>query len=126
MMRTPARQWLRERLPKLLFWAASAFTFVMAVMPHPLQLPGSPSDKVEHIVAFLTLAGLSAWAYPRSSRVRLLVGLSLFGAAIELVQAIPALHRDSDVVDWLADTVAAAAMLTALYWYRERSQSGST
>ncbi len=126
MMRAPARQWLRARLPKLLFWAASAFTFVMAVMPHPPQLPGSPSDKVEHIIAFLTLAGLSTWAYPRSSWVRLLVGLSLFGAAIELVQAIPALHRDSDVVDWLADTVAAAAMLAALYWYRERSQSGPT
>jgi hypothetical protein len=28
-----------------------------------------------------------------------------------MIQAIPALHRDSDVVDWVADTVAAGAVL---------------
>ena len=51
--------------------------------------------------------------------MRLLVGLSLFGAAIEVVQAIPALHRDSDVSDWLADTIAAVAVVLLLVrWWR--------
>src|SRR3954452_23237759 len=88
-----------------LFWAAAAFAFVMGIIPHPPELPGAPSDKVQHIVAFATLALLGSRAYPRTAQARILVGLALFGALIEIIQAIPALHRDSDVVDWLADMV---------------------
>jgi VanZ family protein len=50
--------------------------------------------------------------------LKLLVGLSLFGAFIEVVQAIPALHRDSDVKDWIADTIAAGAVLLLVRWWR--------
>src|SRR4051812_5596576 len=88
------------------FWAAAVFAFVMAVLPQPPQLPGNPSDKIEHMVAFATLGLLGAWAYAGSSLLRLVAGLSLFGAMIELVQAIPALHRDCDIKDWVADTFA--------------------
>jgi hypothetical protein len=107
--------------PRLLFWGAALFAFVMAVLPHPPQVPGHPSDKVEHVVAFATLAGLGAWAYGRAPLLRLAAGLSLFGALIELVQAIPALHRDSDALDWIADTVACGAVLLAV-WCRRRSR----
>ena len=102
------------------FWAAALFAFVMAVLPHPPQLPGEPEDKVQHVLAFATLALLGGFAFERMRLVALLVRLSLFGALIEVVQAIPALHRDSDVVDWLADTIAAAAVL-ALIAYRRRA-----
>ena len=51
---------------------------------------------------------------------RLLVGLSLYGAFIELVQAIPALNRDSDVKDWIADTIAAGAVLLLVALWRRR------
>ena len=94
----------------------------MAVLPHPPEMPGEPNDKVQHIIAFATLAALGSFAYPRTPLVRLLAALSLFGAFIEVVQAIPVLHRDSDVLDWLADTAAAAAVL-ALVWWRQRSAS---
>jgi hypothetical protein len=50
----------------------------------------------------------------------LVAGLSLFGALIELAQAIPALHRDSDPLDWVADTVACTAVLVALRWWTRR------
>src|SRR4051794_18857902 len=94
-------------LRRLLFWAAASFAFVMAVLPHPPELPGAPSDKIQHMAAFATLGVLGAWGYARTALVQLLAGLSLFGAFIELVQAIPDLHRDSDVKDWIADTIAA-------------------
>src|SRR5215212_9586394 len=110
----------REAIWRLLFWAAAAFAFVMAVLPHPPELPGSPSDKVQHIAAFATLGLLAAWAYAGTSTLRLIAGLSLFGALIELVQAIPALHRDSDPIDWLADTVACALVLLLVRWWRAR------
>jgi len=91
----------------------------MAVLPHPPDVPGHLNDKVKHILAFMTLAALGSFAYPRTALARLLVGLSLFGAFIEVVQAIPVLHRDSDIMDWVADTAAVAVVL-ALVWWRRR------
>ena len=104
----------------MIFWAAACFAFVMAVLPQPPEVPGEPNDKVQHIAAFATLALLGSFAYPATALVRLLAGLSLFGAFIEVVQAIPALHRDSDVVDWIADTLAVAVVLLIVRWWRKR------
>ena len=103
---------------RLLFWAAALFAFVMAVLPHPPELPGEPSDKIQHVAAFATLGLLGAWAYARSPLLHLLAGLSLFGAVIEIVQAIPSLNRDSDVIDWIADTLACGIVLGIAAWRR--------
>ena len=110
----------RIRSLRTIFWTAMVFAFVMAVLPHPPQLPGAPSDKVQHIAAFLVLGALASLAYPRTSPVYLATALSLFGAVIELVQLIPALNRDGDPVDWIADTAAAGLMLIFLHWLRAR------
>ncbi|MGE5562502.1 MAG: hypothetical protein ACM3ZV_04250 [Bacillota bacterium] len=105
---------------RLLFWAAVAVSLVMALIPHPPQLPGHPSDKIQHIGAFLTMGLLGSLAYPRLGTVRLVVALSLFGAFIEVAQAIPALHRDSDPLDWLADTIACGIAVAAAQWWLTR------
>jgi VanZ family protein len=84
-------------------------------------LPGEPSDKVQHITAFAMLALLGSFAYPATKLIGLLGSLSLFGAIIEIVQAIPALHRDSDVVDWIADTAAVIVVLLTIRWWRGRA-----
>jgi VanZ family protein len=110
------------RLLRIAFWTAMAFAFVMAVLPQPPRLPGDPSDKILHITAFAVLAALAAAAYPRTRIAWLLGGLSLFGAAIEVVQAIPSLHRDADVIDWLADTAAAGLVLGLAALVRARGQ----
>lgn len=94
-----------------LFWATLAFTFYMAVKP-PGTGPGLfPWDKAEHFTAFYVLTGLGAAAFPR--RPLWLIGLSLsaFGALIELVQALPIVHRDCDVWDWVADTIGVLAVI---------------
>jgi VanZ family protein len=96
---------------RALFWAAAAFAFVMASLPKPPQLPGDPGDKVQHIIAFAVLALLARLGWLNVSGRRLLAGLSAFGALIELVQAIPALGRHADWIDWAADTVAAGLVL---------------
>ena len=100
-----------RRLLPYAFWAALLFACVMAVLPKPPQLPGQPSDKIQHILAFTVLAGLAAAAYPGARLLKILLLLSAFGALIEFVQTIPALHRDGDWVDWIADTAAAAVVL---------------
>jgi VanZ family protein len=93
----------------------------MAVLPHPPEVPGNPNDKVQHIAAFATLSLLGSFAYPRTSLTNLLLRLSLFGAFIEVAQAIPVLHRDSDVWDWAADTVAVIVVLLLVRFWRKRS-----
>jgi hypothetical protein len=55
--------------------------------------------------------------------MRLLLGLSLFGAFIEVVQAIPALHRDTDIWDWVADTAAVAAVLALVWLWRRAARA---
>ena len=101
---------LTRFLPAL-FWAAAIFAFTMAVLPKPPRLPGDPADKVQHVIAFLTLAGLAASAYPRARLIGLALALSGFGMLIEIVQMVPALNRDAEFLDWAADSVAAALVL---------------
>ena len=113
--------WSASRTARGLFWAAALFAFVMALLPHPPHFRIEPSDKIQHVTAFATLGLLGAWAYPTAKAVKLLLWLSLFGAAIELFQAIPVLHRDSDVLDWLADTLASGVVLAIVSWWRARS-----
>ena len=96
---------------RALFWAAAGFAFVMASLPKPPQLPGDPGDKVQHIIAFAVLALLARLGWLNVSGWRLLVGLSAFGALIELVQAIPTLGRHADWIEWAADTIAAGLVL---------------
>lgn len=112
----------RRRLTilRLIFWSAVLFAFVMAIVPRPPELPGAPNDKIQHISAFVVLGSLAFFAYPGTKRIFVGLGLSLFGALIEFVQAIPALHRDSDILDWIADTIAAALILILLHWLHGR------
>jgi VanZ family protein len=108
---------IRRYLPHA-FWAAMLFGFVMAVLPKPVALPGNPSDKVQHIVAFLVLAALASLAYPRAKPLKIGIGLCAYGALIEFVQMIPALNRDAELLDWIADTVAASVVLVLFALFR--------
>jgi hypothetical protein len=102
---------IRTHFRAAVLWVAAAFTLVMAALPHPPRLPGQPEDKILHILAFVVLTALALAAYPRAAWWRVVLGLSAFGALIEFVQAIPALHRDADWLDWVADTGAVLVVL---------------
>lgn len=108
---------------RLLFWAACAYAFAMAITPRPPELP--VSDKIQHIFGFLVLAVLGRLAYPETKKRMLLLGLMAFGALIELAQALPIIHRDSDPLDWLADTGAALTVFVIVavwgYFHARRS-----
>ena len=111
----------RTSILRTIFWIAIAISFLAAINPLPPQLPGQPNDKVQHMMAFLMLGALAFFAFPRTRPIVLLAWLSAFGAFIELVQMIPVLHRDGDIFDWIADTAAAAVILTALHLIRAAS-----
>lgn len=96
------RRWLRW-----MFFAAAAFALVMALLPKPPQLPGEPGDKIQHMIAFFTLGAMSAAGWRQRPDLFLLAMLALFGASIEVFQMTPALHRDAEFFDWIADVAAA-------------------
>ncbi|MES2494198.1 MAG: hypothetical protein V4579_13075 [Pseudomonadota bacterium] len=103
-----------QRISAVLFWIVLAAASILAIMPQPPQLPSDAlGDKFNHMLAFAVLAGLAAAAWPRAPRWKVIAWLSAIGALIELVQAIPMLHRDCDVRDWVADTLA-VIVVTAL------------
>lgn len=86
----------------------------MALLPQPPALPGAPGDKIQHMLAFFVLGAVAAAGWREVSAVKLFAGLAVFGGAIELFQTIPALHRDADPLDWIADMAAALAALCAV------------
>jgi VanZ family protein len=106
---------------RLGFWIALAFAIVMALLPQPPHMPGDPSDKVMHILAFAVLSGLGAAAYPMARLLWLGVKLSAVGALIEFAQMIPALHRDAQLSDWIADTGAIVIVLILASLVRARN-----
>ncbi len=107
-----------NRLVNLLFRYSGAvlaiYWVALFIGTHIPQLPNvAPDvpyfDKVLHFSAYAGLAFLLAAAFTMrlsmSARryVAIFVGLSLYGALDELIQAIPGLGRQADVMDWLAD-----------------------
>jgi hypothetical protein len=114
-------------LLRVLFWLALIFAVTMAVLPKPPKLPiDSYGDKFAHILAFATLAGLGGLGFGAERRWRLAERLSFTGAMIEVVQAIPALNRDCDIRDWIADTLAVVVVTAVLAWLLPRSGGDAT
>jgi hypothetical protein len=79
------------------------------------RVPGNPSDKIQHMIAFGVLASLASHAYLRASLVKIGLCLAGFGALIEILQSIPVLHRDASAIDWMADCGAVAVVLVVTH-----------
>ncbi len=110
----------------LAFWAALTFAMVMALLPAPPHIPVDRlGDKFEHMLAFGVLSGLGAAAYPVLRLRVLALALSAVGALIEVLQAIPQLHRDSDPRDWIADSLAIGLVLVAVKLWQRRFSSAA-
>ena len=106
---------------RLALFVAIAFAVTMALLPKPPQIVPIANDKAQHMLAFATLALLAALAYPKAQLFRIGERLSFLGAMVEVLQSIPALHRDCDIRDWIADTIAICVMLLIVATVRRRS-----
>jgi hypothetical protein len=101
---------------KTAFWLALTFAVTMAVLPHPPHVVLDRwGDKFEHMMAFGTMTMLAAFAFPAMPRWRIAERLSFVGALIEVVQSVKWLHRDCDIRDWVADTIAILVVLGVLW-----------
>ena len=62
---------------------------------------------------------LAALSYPTARLFRIGERLSFLGALIEVLQSIPSLHRDCDIGDWIADTIAIAVVVAIIALVRQ-------
>jgi hypothetical protein len=108
------------------FWAMIAVVYALAVMPSSQAPDLGAGDKINHIAAFLTLTLMGRAAYRAQPGWRLGVGLSLFGALIELTQSIPILRRDASAWDWAADSAAICVALTLSMAFERRIPARAT
>lgn len=99
--------------------AATIFAVTMALLPHPPDVV-EVGDKYQHMAAFGTLTILYALAFPATPLLRIGERLSFLGALIEVFQSIPSLHRDCDVMDWVADTFIIIVVLAVIALGRHR------
>ena len=81
------------------------------------QAPPGPdgSDKVVHLIAFAALA----FPLARTGRIGLipvLLGASVFGGLIELIQ--PSFGRSADMQDWIADIAGVVLGIVLALLYR--------
>lgn len=103
------------RLLRLAFWAALLFAVAMALLPHPPDLGTyRMGDKFNHMMAFAVLSALAALGFPGADLWRMAERLSLLGALIEVMQALPALGRDCDIRDWIADSAAIVVVMAMM------------
>ena len=88
----------------------------MALLPRAPALPLEQGDKVMHMLAFMTLGALAVAGWRERSALAIFAALAILGGAIESFQAIPALHRDAEWLDWIADMAAALAAIVLVRW----------
>jgi VanZ family protein len=100
---------LPRRIRLALYAAAALVLTYMALAPTE-DVPGAELvwDKAEHAAswAVLTLAGLAL-----STKRRWAIGVFtvVFGAVIEVLQAVMPFGRDGNFADWIADIIGVAA-----------------
>jgi VanZ family protein len=89
------------------FWLACLGVAILSLLPGE-AIPSVFNfwDKAQHSLAFAGLSLLGLWSY-LSRRNRVLLGLLLFGAVIEIAQAMTT-WRAGDLRDWAADGLGIA------------------
>ncbi|WP_174301014.1 hypothetical protein [Caulobacter sp. S45] len=101
----------------VLLTAWGAFSPATAMRPHLF-----PWDKAEHFSAFFALTACALAAFPKVRIEWIAAALSACGALVELIQGLPFVHRDMDVKDWVADTVAVLAVVGVVLVARLRRE----
>jgi len=102
-----------RKLAQLVFWACLALLTILFLIPTKFLTSEIFDwwDKLQHSLAFLvlTMLGFVAYAYNnRKNLITVVLGIALYGALIECVQAIFG-WRSGEFTDWLADILGILA-----------------
>lgn len=102
-----------DRRYRIALSLAAAFSLTIAVLLQAANILGE-SDKLQHILVFCILAILARLSFRTVPSALIALGFVLFGAAIEVIQMLPFLHRDAERGDLAADSLAILATLSAV------------
>jgi hypothetical protein len=102
-------------LQRVLFFCILAAVLLLTLTPDDVGALRFANDKIEHFGAFFVLAiiGMNGWL---ERPLRLAFILLAVGAAIEVLQATPLIHRDAEFRDWLADAIGSGAGILAQHF----------
>jgi VanZ family protein len=102
------------------FWFCAVLILVLSLAPPAPELPTTGWDKSNHLLGFAALSVLGRAAYPRRT-APLIVGLLLYGGAIEALQSLTP-YRLAEWADWLADGIGVAiGYAVSLAWRRRQN-----
>ncbi len=107
-------------LIRALFWAALACTLTMAWLPKPPEGLDEIGDKYQHVLAFGILTILACAGYPQAGLIWIGERLGFVGAFIEMVQSLPVLHRQCDIMDWIVEAIVIVVVLVIVQGVRKR------
>lgn len=95
------------RWVRMLFWCGCVAVGVLALLPEtPRTIILDFWDKAQHIAAFFVLGVLGLLVY-LGGKVKVMLGLCLYGGSIELLQWAGG-FRVGSLGDWVADLVGLA------------------
>jgi VanZ family protein len=98
-------------------WLGLGWTFivcavVMSLVPGQKLPPTGLSDKTQHAIAYMLLTLWFTGVYPRSSYVRVGIGMLALGVSIEIAQGVMPFGRQTDFRDVIANSLGIATGLT--------------
>lgn len=103
---TPSTNPAWRLVARLALYGGIALVCLIALNPHARTAPGVGWDKLNHLIAFTSLAFAAWWAHP-GARLRAMLALFAFGLAIEVVQSTMPAHQ-AEAADLLADVLGIA------------------
>lgn len=107
---------LRRIMPYIFWTLVTIVSMLMLVELAPKENPIKHLDKIQHVLVFLTISVAGCLAFKHQISL-IIVGLTIFGAVIEVLQATLTTTRTGDVKDWLADIagILIGLMIVAIY-----------
>lgn len=107
------------RLMPYFFWTLVAIVgMFMLVELAPKEDGLKYLDKIQHALIFLILS-ISGYLAFKQKMWAITLGLTIFGAIIEVLQATLTITRTGDVYDWLADIAGLLIGLMIVSVYRQ-------
>ena len=101
-----------DRLPfwlRLALYAAASGVLLYLCLAPAHDLPSVKLwDKAEHAVSWAVLTGAGLVLFPRW-RLAVALYAAVLGGLVEILQGLPAINRDSDWKDWVADLIGVTA-----------------
>ena len=96
-------------------WTLVACVVILSLMPGQKLPQVGVSDKVEHALAYAALTLWFTGVYPRSSYLRVAMGMFALGIGLEIAQGLLPFGREMEVLDIVANSIGVLLGIAAAF-----------